>query len=291
MFQEGNTPCFERSPFEQPSVGDPESYFREDFFRESWPRLLITVERPIDLSGIENPQKRAKAMYDSLMPSLDTYIEKYDLPVIKRGEETDAQFFTRVCDAMYTLNTRNEANKGWRDCWPSTAFKIGRTNCALGSLVLARALEMAGYNREELEFGMPGPMSHAVIIAKGRYYIDPANGVVLNVRQGEIIDDIKTYEVIETADIQVMDKVPFRLIPVCTVEQGIAPLIWNIGSMLSENDEIANDLATQFGVNKEHPYTSWAKESLLGESWGLKRFQSQSAWIKEGRESEERLRQ
>ena len=55
----------------------------------------------------------------------------------------------------------------WKDCWPITALKVGRTNCALGSLVLARALTKSGIPEEELEFGSPGPISHATVSHKG----------------------------------------------------------------------------------------------------------------------------
>ncbi|PIN81702.1 hypothetical protein COY33_01940 [candidate division WWE3 bacterium CG_4_10_14_0_2_um_filter_42_7] len=267
-----------------------ETYFNESFFQEVWPKLLCTEEAGVNLTGVENPQKRAEEIYTGLVPSLDTYIEKYLIPTSKEAAETDEAFFTRVCSAMFTLNFKNRASKGWQDCWPATAIEVGRTNCTLGSLVLARALENAGYSRNEMEFGMPGPISHAVVIAKSKY-IDQANSVVVDVTRSADIDGIRTYRVVESDDVTTMEKIPFRRIPVCAVEQGVAPLIWNLSSMINRNDGSAKVLTERLGLDKSRSYADWARDNLLSKNWENKRMENQPEWVKEKQEVAVRFKQ
>ena len=277
-----------------------EKFDEKIFFENTWPNLLCAESKSIDLTGIDNPQERAEILYSNVIPSLDAYIKKFSLPIIKKNEETDEAFFTRICSAMDNLNSENKEKESWRDTWPSTAIEIGRTNCSLGSLVLGRALELAGYDRDEIEFGLPGLGSHAVIIIKNKY-IDQANGVVVDVVKDTEVDGIKTYQVQvpDEADEKLMMLLPFRRIPVCTLEQGVNGLITNLGSMRSrlkktdtppEEMETAQDLNKRFKLNKTQPYSDWGRENLLPKNWNVERMEKHDAWKNELTEVSARFR-
>lgn len=266
--------------------------FPKSFFEKTWPKTLVGGESKIEVTGNESPEQLAEKMYEDLKPSLDAYIKKYNLPVEKLPNESDEAFFTRVVKTMYDLNEKNREHKGWMDCWPSTALEVGRTNCALGSLVVARVLEKAGYV-DDVHYGFPGPMTHAVIITKGKY-LDPANGVVLDVVEDKKkVDGISTYWVIEIADAEIMEKVPFRRIPVTTVEQGVAPLVTNMGSMIhrgdKRGDKTAEELIERFNLDRSNPYGNLGRDNLLGENWNLRRIFNQEEWQQEKKEVDARF--
>ncbi len=271
-------------------AGTETDKFPQSFFENTWSHTLIGQESTIDVTGNESAYELAEKMYAELVPSLDAYIEKYDVPAEKLPDESDEAFFERVNDTLYNLNEANVDSKGWRDCWASTAIDIGRTNCALGSLVVARALEKAGYEDDDVQYGFPGPMTHAVIIAKGKY-IDQANGVVLDIEKDSIVDDIQTYRVVEHPDAEKMEKVPFRRIPVTTAAQGVAPLVWNMGSMIHRGDKTAEELIERFNLDRTNPYGNLGRKNLLEENWSQKRMTEQSEWQQEKEEVDARFAQ
>lgn len=191
---------------------------------------------------------------------------------------------------MYTQNNHSTAKNDQRDCWPSTAIEVGRTDCALGTLVLARTLEKAGYDIGEMEYGLPGPMTHAILIIKGKYYIDQANGVIVKVTGNNSVDNIKTYQVIQNDNKDIMKKVPFRRIPVCNLKQGVAPLIWNLSNLINQTDIVSINLVNRFKLDKFYSYASWAKHNLLPENWDTTRMTSQPEWKTEIKEIDIRFK-
>ena len=268
-----------------------EKYFQEIFFQKVWPKLtgIENIPNINDVQG--NPEKIAGRLWESLAPALDAYITKYNLPVTKDARQTDDEYFSALVAKMYQLNERVAGHGGWENVWPKTAIEIGATNCALGSQVLGRALQKAGY---EVEFGMPGPESHAVALAKksdGRkVYLDQANGVMVDIAGEQSVHGVKAYR-IETDN----KNIPFRLIPVCSLEKSTAATVWNLASLRKSAASPregrfhtqALKLMDRFGLDWKISYGDWAKRTILPEWKGLLR---RPEWKKEQEESSARIR-
>lgn len=265
-----------------------EFYFQKIFFHRVWPEL--TGVELTDVSAIlENPRQLSEILWHSMLSAIDKYIKRYGLEV--NTKEEDINKFRDVVEKMHTINQLNLKEGKWYDCWPVTALEKGPTNCSLGSQVLGRTLQQAGY---QIEYGMPGPMSHAVIFIRAkdgrRHYLDSANGVTVEVGEEIEINGIKAYR-IETKDI----RVPFRLVPVCSLEESTASSIWNLNSLkkatefdLQDGIEASNaqELMLRFGLDKNIDYGSWARESILPR-WG--KIETLSVWKEEMKASGKRI--
>ena len=258
----------------------------QTFFDDTWPELLGTTYRS-EPSEISNT---LETMHDEMKPALDAYIDKYNLPIEKNPGETDVEFFNRAVSAMFNLNEKNIEHKGWKDCWPSTAIEIGRTNCALGSLILAHILEKAGFEESNLQYGFPGPMSHAVVIVEtveNMFYLDQTNGIVAKVAPGENVDGIETVT-INPANESEKEKIPYRTVPVTKIANGVAPIIWNLGSMQRREGPDNEGLATRFNLSPDMNYSTLGRD-LLGPNWNQKQMLEQETWANEKTESDNRI--
>lgn len=260
-----------------------ETYFNETFFPKVWPKL-IGEEGRVDIGVKESSGVVGKKLWDSMVPSLDLYAKKFELPQGKKDGESDQEFFKRLVDKMYGLNQKNKEH--W-DAWPAKALEDGATNCSMGSQIAFRVLEKAGF---AVEYCMPGPLTHATVIAKTEggqgYYLDQANGVVIPVKGEKDIDGIKAYE-IETDD----PRVPFRLVPVFPIEKSVATQIWNLDSLISKalqerSDEVLVSLVKRFGLEPKINYGKWARDHIFPEAGDLSK---QEIWKREKDESSKRI--
>lgn len=260
-----------------------ETYFNETFFSKVWPRL-IGEEGRVGVGAKESANVVGKKLWDSMVPSLDLYAKKFELPQEKQEGEFDQDFFQRLVDKMYSLNQKNKER--W-DAWPAKALEDGAANCSMGSQVAFRVLEKAGF---AVEYCMPGPLTHATVIAKiegGQgYYLDQANGVVIPVKGEKDINGVKAYE-IETDD----PRVPFRLVPVFPIEKSVATQIWNLDSLISKalqerSDEGLVGLVKRFGLEPKINYGKWARDHIFPEAGDLPK---QEIWKREKEESSRRI--
>lgn len=265
----------------------PEKYFNEELFVEVWPKLTGT--EPLNITDFETSDDKTEAMHRSIVPALDKYIDMFQIPNEMGVNESDDEFFNRVVGTLYGMNQNTPGNFG--DCWPTTALELGRLNCSLGSLVVARALERAGYPTDEIEFGWPGPLSHAVIVTKNRY-IDQTNGVVVPLSGSLTIDGIKVYRIAgESLDSGEREKVPFRLVPVSSVDKGTVALISNLGPLISDskNNEQSAQLVNRFNVNPELWYGNLAYDNLLLSNLNQRSMMAQPEWQNEREASSKRI--
>lgn len=266
-------------------------YFQQTFFNQVWPKLGGSKLPAIQLV-LHNPHELSKLLWKSLLPTIDQYIEKYNLQ-INTMLRNDSAKFQEIVERMFRLNQQHAKIGKWYDCWPATAIEKGSTNCSLGSQVLGRTLQQNGYT---VEYGMPGPMSHAVIFTKTKdgiiHYLDSANGVTVEVAEEVNVKGIKTYR-LQTED----ERIPFRLIPVCSLEESVATSIWNLNSLrqAARNDSQNNlegtnaqILVAQLKLNKDIDYGSWAIDHLLPQ-W--KNLRDHSTWKQEMAESGQRIAQ
>lgn len=265
----------------------PESYFQNVFFKEVWPKLMAVPTETVNVEEIGNsPEQLVLNLWESLVPSLDAYIEKYELPTNKNESQTDEEFFNDLLARMQELN---QGEKGTWSCWPERAMETGAANCALASQVLSRVLEQAGYNPE---YGWPGPLSHAVVFAEGengqKHYLDPRNGVSAEVVEEVNIHSVKAYR-IETDN----ENIPFRLIPVSPKEYSVATQIWNLSSMKRKAEGKDSNSVTVELTNRYDtwniPDAKWAKERILPTGWNdLLKYPE---WKKEQEESSIHIQQ
>ena len=233
MDKKPTPPPSSKLPVTGPTKSASEIYFDSIFFQKIWPKLMGDEASVPDLTAAKgNPEAMARTLWASMGPFIDRLIEKHALPISRQPEQTDIQFFESLVAAMYKLDrkaTTSDRTPQW-NAWPSAAMKTGATNCSFGSQVLGHVLRNAGY---QVEYGMPGPMSHAVIFARDRenniFYLDQANGVTARVVGEETADGIRAYR-IETD----LDAIPFRLVPVCTLEQSTFTTVSNLGSLRQE---------------------------------------------------------
>ena len=265
----------------------PEQYFNDELFVEVWPRLTGT--EPINITDFETPDEKTEAMHRNVVPALDSYIDKFQIPCEMETDETDSEFINRLVTNLYEMNQKVSGDFG--DSWPATALELGRLNCSLGSLVVARALERAGYPTDEIEYGWPGPLSHAVIVAKNMY-IDQTNGVVAPLAGFSTIDGIKTYKIdVEgLADVQKLN-IPFRLVPISSVDKGTVSQISNLGPLISDakTNEHSALLVRKFGLNPELWYGNLAYDNLLSPNWNQRRMMAQTEWKQEKATSSKRI--
>ena len=150
-------------------------YFKTIFFSKIWPKLGGRKLSNINFSLL-NPMEFSKVLWESFVPMIDQYIFINKLWLKKGKRQRDINVFDTLVTKMYAINQLNSEEGKWYDSWPVTAIEKGPTNCSLGSQVLGRILQQSGY---EVEFGMPGPISHSVIFARAKdgkiHYLDPAN--------------------------------------------------------------------------------------------------------------------
>lgn len=220
-------------PVVEPTRSTSEIYFGSMFFQKIWPKLMGDESAVPDLTAAKgNPEATAQTLWASMGPAIDRLAERHALPVQRQPDQTDMQFFESLVAAMYKLDckeTTPDRTPQW-NAWPSAAMETGATNCSFGSQVLGHVLRNAGY---QVEYGMPGPLSHAIVFARDGenniFYLDQANGVTARVVGEEVVGGIRAYR-IETD----LDAIPFRLVPVCTLEQSTFTTISNLGSLRQE---------------------------------------------------------
>lgn len=208
------------------------------------------------------------ALWKALGPSLDTLANKLQLPKQKPAEMIDTEYFEFLVDKMYGQNTTTKRQDDdllkW-SIWPSVANETGATNCSLGSQVLLRLLENAGY---EVEYGTPGPLTHSIAFAKSGedyYYLDPTNGIVEKVAETTIVDDIKVH-VLKTDNF----KCPFGAVPAFPPEYSTVATISNLEALQSENErpehsDFVTKLAKGFNMQENQHYLAWTKNNLFSE--------------------------
>lgn len=121
-----------------------ETYFSEIFFPKVWSKL-IGLEGQVETNAKESAEMNGKKLWDSMIPSLDLYAKKFELPQEKQDGESDQKFFKRLVDKMYALNQKNKEH--W-DAWPAKALEDGAANCSMGSQIAFRVLEKAGFEVE-----------------------------------------------------------------------------------------------------------------------------------------------
>ena len=260
-----------------------EFYFQETFFIEVWPKMCGTEVGDIS-EQFKDSRQLAETLWQSMISTIDQYIIQNNFTLDLKV--TDGQSFRALVDKMYTINQQNATQTEW-SAWPVVSLETNVTNCSFGSQVLGRILQKANY---KVEYGMPGPMSHAVIFAEARdgkiYYLDQANGVAVEVAGVLDVDGIKAYR-IETED----EKIPFRLVPVCSLEESTANTIWNLNSLRQTaifdkedgiKDNMAQRLVQEFGLNSDINYSSWAIDHILPK-W--KNIRNHPTWQKETIES------
>ena len=236
------------------------------------------------------PEQRSEYLYQRLLPALDLHIQKYQLPHELKPGEGELGFFTRLVDKMYALN---QQHKGcWSDCWPTTALELGRTNCAYGSLILARALDKAGFPANTIEYATPGPLSHATIVVSG-FYLDQANGVVVPATETQLVGNIKCYILdLSKQPADVREKIPFRLVPVHSVAIGVRSLISNLDPLIEDarsGNAEAISLVKRFKVGMEKIYSRYAFTQLMPAGWERTELMSHAEWKTEYEESSKRI--
>lgn len=260
----------------------------EEFFKVFW--KATTGFEADRINDFLTPKQRSEYLYQCLLPALDLHIQKYQLPRELKPGESELGFFIRLVDKMYALN---QEHKGcWSDSWPTTALELGRTNCAYGSLVLAKALNMAGFPMDTIEYATPGPLSHATIVIGG-FYLDQANGVVVPAKETKSVGDIKCYVLdLSNQPLDVVQKVPFRLVPVHDVPTGVRSLISNLDPLIEDacsgNPE-AVSLVKRFKIGMEKIYSRYAFIQLMPAGWERSELMSHAEWKAEYEESSKRI--
>lgn len=258
--------------------------FEKEFFENTWVKLTGQI---IDIKNFRTANIKTEYLWKSVISALDKYIDQNKIPHNK-GNKSDLELFKFVVDWMYKLN--NKVPACWSDCWPTTALEINRTNCALGSLVLARALIRAGYQENSIEYGSPGPLSHANIFIDN-YYLDQANGVVVPTRGTKIVDSIKCYLLdVDETDPKISFKVPFRLVPATSINKGVYTLISNLDPLIIETSgKIINPeavkLVNRFCLGSKKIFGEYAFNYLTDNKWNHKKMMSNNEWKKEIAES------
>lgn len=262
--------------------------FEQDFFDKPWTSIT-----GVTINGIENlktSDQKTRYLWDSISSSLDNYIDSHKIPHDKLENETDMEFFIRLITKIYTLN--QQTTGCWRDCFPKTAQEVHRANCALGSLIVARALIRSGSNENELEFGFPGPLSHAVIFSKG-YYLDQANGIITSIKDEINVNGIKTYRLeVDETDSDISLKIPFRLVPAASVDKGVITLISNLDPMIQDavnGNAEAQELVRRFEINQDKKYSQYAYGVLMKPSWNPALLMTNPVWQQELAESSQRI--
>ena len=260
-----------------------ETNFSPKFFSETWPKLG-GVEVADSVIAASSPKERCTILWNSLTPSLELLGRQFNLPFTKTLGESDGDFFRKINEALHCDDEHIDNNQQKMSIWPSVAKETGLINCTLGSQIEGYVLEKAGYG---VEFGMPGPMSHAVIIAEDeageKFYLDSANGIIEKISGVKVIGGVKTY-LIETND----PRIPYRLIPVCALAESVATTIWNLASLREDaktNSEFVK-YAEGFGVQEGMAYGDWALYNLLPR-WS--NVAQHPEWLKEKQESSERI--
>jgi len=261
----------------------------KEFYNGPWQQM--TECEVLGVETLKTPEEKACHLYDALIPALDTYIEKYKVPTEPKPNETLRDFLSRITERMYGLNQQHE--KCWGDAWPTTALDIGRTNCAYGSLILARAINRAGVPIESIDYATPGPLSHAAIIVDG-LYADQTNGVVVPASKAGFVGNIKCYKLnLSGVSAEAADKVPFRLVPVHSVPVGIRSLVSNLDPLIEDSGEggiDAVDLVNRFGIGGEQIYAKYAFEYLMPKGWTWQEMKTHPEWQKEYEESSKRIK-
>jgi len=260
------------------------NFFKDEFFLKIWPRL---GGKKISWALFESqtPINKATMLWNSLTPSINLLFKKISLPLRNDPNETDENYFKRVTSKIYEKNLKLDSIHQKFSIWPSVALETGGANCSLSSQAQGLFLQKLGY---KVEFGLPGPMSHAVIFVEDRerdkYYLDPANGTMCKVVGEEEIEGIKTY-LIKPED----ERIPFRRVPVCSLEESIATTIWNLASLKQDavNNVESASLVKRFGVERDIPYGDWTLDNLLP-TW--RKLKQHPVWEQEERESSERIR-
>ena len=220
----------------------------------SWPHIC---GQELDASfNLDDSEMLASALWNTLTPQIDAYIKQYGLVTGKNMAISDEMYFQSLMTAMYQLNQGNMEASAW-SAWPAVALDTGVTNCSLGAQVAGQALRRAGY---AVEYGMPGPLTHAVIFARDAggavFYLDPANGAIARVTAEGQIGTVTCYQ-IETDD----ERIPFRLVPTCSLEQSVATTIWNLASLRASGEQV--QLAERLQIDGQAPYGDWARDHII----------------------------
>ncbi len=191
---------------------------------------------------------------------------------------------------MYALN---QEHKGcWSDCWPTTALELGRTNCAYGSLILARVLDKVGFPVDKIAYATPGPLSHAAIVVDG-FYLDQANGVAVPATETQPVGNINC-RILDLSGqrADVREKVPFRLVPIHSVAVGVRSLVSNLDPLIEDarsgNPE-AVSLVKRFKIGMEKIYSQYAFTQLMPVGWERSEMMSHAEWKAEYEESSKRI--
>ncbi|OIP97151.1 hypothetical protein AUK40_03840 [Candidatus Wirthbacteria bacterium CG2_30_54_11] len=219
-----------------------------------WPHICgQELGVPVDM---HDPQMLAAGFWKTLIPQIDAYIERYSVPIERSEGISDECYFQSLVSALYELDQRNIQGLKW-SAWPAVALDTGVTNCSLGAQVAGQVLRRAGY---EVEYGMPGPLTHAVIFVRDAdgtvFYLDPANGVTAKATAGGHIGTVTCYQ-IETED----ERIPFRLVPACSLEQSVATTVWNMASLRASGEDAA--LVERLQIDGQAPYGDWARKYIL----------------------------
>jgi|GEM_PF-2104934 len=239
-----------------------ETHLQQDIF----PQVLIEQKSVEFVEGAVD--RNRQALWETLKPSLDVLIDKFELPRKKPEEMTDVQYFEFLVDKMYgqnmTVRRLDREQVKW-SVWPSVANETGATNCSLGAQVFLELLDTAGY---DVEYGMPGPLTHSIAFAKSGedyYYIDPTNGIVEKVAETIEVDGIKVH-VLKTDNF----KCPFEAVPAFPSEYSVVATVSNLQALQSEHDrpnpsEFVATLETRFGLVENQHYLEWVKQNLFPE--------------------------
>jgi len=106
------------------------------------------------------------------------------------------------------------------------------------------------------------------------------------------IDGIKVYRIDgESLDSGEREKVPFRLVPVSSVDKGTVALISNLGPLISDskNSEQSAQLVNRFNVNPELWYGNLAYDNLLLSNLNQRSMMAQPEWQQEREASSKRI--
>jgi hypothetical protein len=239
-----------------------ETHLQQDIL----PKVLIHSQNVEFIEG--DVDENRKNLWKAIGPSLDELAEKFQLPKQKPNEMTDVGYFKFLVEKMFrqssSVRRKDKELPKW-SVWPAIAMETGAANCSLGSQIVLRLLENAGY---DVEYGTPGPLTHAVAVAKSgsdTYYIDPTNRIVEKVAETTEVDGVKVY-ILKTDAFSC----PFEAIPAFPPEFSVVATIANLQALQSENDKLVHSdfvekVAEWFSMNKNRNYLGWVKENLFPE--------------------------
>lgn len=246
------------------AYGSLETHLQQDILS----KVLIHSQNVEFIEGAVDENR--KNLWKAIGPSLDKLAEKFQLPKQKPDDMTDTEYFKLLVEKVHRQNSavrRQDKELPKWSAWPAIAMETGAANCSLGSQIILRLLEKDGY---EVEYGTPGPLTHAVAMAKSgsdTYYVDANNGFVEKVAETTEVDGVKVY-ILKTDD----SNCPFEAIPAFPPEFSVVTTITNLQALQSENDKTAHSgfvekVAEWFNINKNrhYHYLEWVKDNLFPE--------------------------